>query len=706
MPQERINRSDFSRRIATMGLAIRGKIVPVAHRATAGRRGLALGNPEGNWRGSSRSPRNYGAKRMIDDIYAIVSGDTDPHQYSADALAAMCQVLNRHYRAGEELVSDAAYDALFVKPLGERAPDHPFFAEVEPESGAFGSETVRHAQPMLSTDKAYSEDELARFIARARRTAIDLGVSEPALVATPKLDGIAGMDRDDGRLVTRGDGHKGADITHAFERGLIADGGRGQGAGELVLDEQFFKEKIERAFEMRHPRNFIAGFVSAETCKPHHRLAAESAAVVFVPYAGLPRWEGSAEAFMADWEGICQRLRAEVPYRTDGVVLSVSDALVREAMGATNHHYRWQVAVKTRGEVATTVVRGVRAQTGRTGRVTPVLEIEPVYLAGAWISNVTAHTAATLEQHGLGVGARIGVIRAGEVIPKLEHVEAPAPEPMVLDTCPSCGEMLQIEGEYKVCPNTADCPAQAESRLRHWFKTLGNADLFGPVTVARLVDAGYTDLSVIYSLEEADFRALGFGPGQSANLVKQLERSRTESVQDWRFLAAFGLRHLGRGDARKLLSFHALESLPNLTAEQIEAVPGFGAITAPAIARQLQAHAERIALMLALGFNLERTAFAWDAARNQTDGPLAGESVVFTGKLSGGARSELEEQARGLGARVQSAVNGSTTLLVCGERAGSKRRKAEKINEQAGHEQIAILTEAAYQQRISRAEAA
>ncbi len=426
--------------------------------------------------------------------------------------------------------------------------------------------------------------------------------------------------------------------------------------------------------------------------------------MMFFPYDQLPSWQGSADDLLENWEQHMASLRRAVPYRTDGVVLEVTEPVVREAMGATSSFHRWQIALKTKGETATTRVHNIRLQTGRTGRITPVMEIEPVTLSGAVISNVTAHTAANLAQQGLGEGAEVEITRAGDVIPKLERVVTAAAKPMAVPHCPSCGHAVEVEGEYAVCPNAASCPAQAESRIRHFFQTMGNADLFGPRTVAVLVEQGYTDVRSVFDLTAADFEAMGFGPGQSANLERELTRCRREAVPDWRFLAAIGLRHLGRGDARKLLSVFSLDEVTDLTAEAIAGVEGFGAITSRSIADQLQEQKALIEDLRALGFNLRPTPKA-EAGADAPEGPLSGEAVVFTGTLTIGTRGELEDQARNLGATVQSSVNSKTTILVFGEKAGSKRKKAEGINEKAGKEQVRILEESDWAGWLQQAEA-
>lgn len=623
----------------------------------------------------------------------IVTGQTDPAEMSAETLAELCDALNRAYRAGCPVVTDPQYDELFVRPLRRIAPDHPFLSAVEPEADAFDGPTVRHAAPMLSTDKAYTENEISAFFRRVEKSAASIGLDPAAITfrATCKLDGIAGHD-DGTRLVTRGDGLAGTDISHVIDAGFTMVGGRGLGPGELVIDQCYFEDVLRVEFPgLKHPRNYVAGFAGAKEIKTHHRSAAEAGALRFVPYSTLPSWTGGADAFLADWRLVYQNLRAESEYLTDGIVLEVlGPAGLKDALGATSHHHRWQVAIKQKGEMAETTVERIRLQTGRTGRITPVLEISPVPLEGATISNVTAHTVATLARQGLGVGAKVRISRAGGVIPTLEDVVTAADAPLKVSACPSCESPAEIEGEYMVCPNTAECPAQVENRLKHWFATLGNADLFGPATIRRLVAAGCTTIADIYSLAEEDFAALGFGPGQSRNLADQLDRSRREPIPDWRFLAAFGIRHLGRGDSRKLLSVYPLDDVSGLTADQIEAVPGFGPITSPQIAASLNRLAHLIEHMLGLGFSLEET------PRGGNSGPLDGLSVVFTGKMMHGTREAMSEQARALGATVQSSVTSKTDILVAGEKAGSKLKKAESLNSGTATPVVKILDEDAW----------
>ncbi|PKN42614.1 MAG: DNA ligase [Deltaproteobacteria bacterium HGW-Deltaproteobacteria-18] len=576
---------------------------------------------------------------------------------------------NDAYRRGVPQVSDAQYDLLLAR-LRELAPEHPFLHRVEPETFS-GKREIRHPVPMLSTDKAYTPEELERFVARVEKEAAEIGVSEVRFRVTPKLDGLAG--RDDGTVfVTRGNGESGYEVSSAFAKGMIPLGGRGKGVGEMVILQSYFQEHLSDAFE--HPRNLVVGIVSSDTVNEFARKALDDEAVHFVPYSELPSWEGSAAELLERMDALTDELSGQVDYPLDGMVAEVVNADVRSSMGATSHHYRWQIAIKRKGETALTEVREVVWQVGRTGKVTPVLMVEPVNVSGATIRRVTAHNAGLMEKKGLGPGAQIEIIRSGEVIPKVEAVLVPAPTTLP-EICPSCGTALVRENDFLICGNE-HCPDQVVQTIEHWFKTLGNADWFGRKTVEKLVRSGYDSLEKVYELGEEEFRAMGFGPVQSSNLAEAVYLSRTREVEDWRFLAALGIEDLGKGDSRKLLGQFRLQDLPEVTRDQIEAIHGFGAITASSIAAGLQRVAPTLRHLLDLGFKIMATG----AAREQVaDSALAGRHVVFTGKMRG-SREDMQEEARAQGALVQSAVNSKTDFLICGENVGaSKLAKARQF---------------------------
>jgi len=537
---------------------------------------------------------------------------------------------------------------------------------------------------MLSTEKAYTREQLQRWVDRVNKAGAELGISDIEFKITPKLDGLAGLD-EGGILATRGNGRVGTDITRAYGRGVVPVSGRNLGKGEIVISLAWFTEHAKGEFD--HPRNMCVGIISADNVNPTAQRALDAGAVRFVPYTTLPTWRGNGAELVERTGEITETLR-QVDYALDGMVAETTNSALRAHMGATSHHNRWQIAIKERGETAETTVNDIAWQTGRTGNITPVLLVEPVKLSGATISRVTGHHAGMVRDRALGAGCRIRIIRSGEVIPKLEEVLKPADQVILPEVCPSCSNTLTWVNDFLNCDNGPGCPAQVETGLRHWFKTLSTADNWGPKTITRVVAAGYVTLEQLYAITGQELLDLGFGDGQTANLLTALTASRNEQVEDARFLAAFGIKDLGVGDSRKLLQSFRLESLNELDADRLVQVKGFGEVTSRSIVDGLKARWSTISHMMALGFHLERTPLASEAPK--VDSPIAGKRILFTGKMVQGSRDEMKEQARDLGAVLASSISKNLDLLVIGEKASpSKISKAEKAD-------VQILTEAAY----------
>lgn len=596
---------------------------------------------------------------------------------SLSALVAEIERLNALYRAGKPEVEDAVYDSVYLARLRELSPDHPLLDKVEPEAaGTFGA-PVRHSAPMLSTDKVYTQEDFDAWLTRVEEAAVELGM-DPKKVSfrmTPKLDGLAAFW--DGKvLATRGDGTFGQDVTRNIARGLVLNPIL-EGPGEIVIEQAYFENEIEQQFDMKAPRNFMVGLIGADTLKDHHKQALADGKCRFVSYQSVGGLTTFAEVLRRDWVKDMRKMREECIYLTDGVVVEVADDRIRDHMGATSHHHRWMVALKEKGEVATATVESITLQTGRTGRVTPVIECSPVKLSGAVIRRCTAHTARHVERLGLGPGAVFTLIRSGEVIPKLLSVETPSTVPVDLSKCPSCGAATEWDNDYLVCPNTATCPAQASAKLEHFFLRMG-INGFGPKVCEAIAAKGGAALSQICRFTEQEFVACGLSGGVARNLVAAIAKRKTETVRDNDVVAAFGVRHLGRGDSRKLLEVHAWNQLATLTAEAICAIPGFGERTAKLIQPYLAWVQTEMSHLVSQGFRIEATVRASDVKEN----PVKGKKVVFTGTMPL-ARDHMEQMARELGATVQSAVSKTTDLLIYGDKAGSKLEKAQALGVKA-----------------------
>jgi DNA ligase (NAD+) len=603
-----------------------------------------------------------------------------------EQLVNQLEIYNSAYRNGKLLITDTEYDQL-VEKLRSLNPSHPFLNRVEPESFESKKE-IRHPVPMLSIEKAYSREALERFINRVKKEASEIGIQDIRFSVTPKLDGLAG--RDDGEIfASRGNGEVGYEISNAFEKGIIPLGGRGRGIGEIVIKKSYFDEHLSSNFE--HPRNLVVGIINSDKLNEFAVKAIEDRAVFFVPYAALESWVGTPEELVDQIEEVTRQLSDKTDYPMDGMVASVTDETVRKHMGSTAHHYRWQIAIKTKGETAVTRVENLVWQVGRTGNVTPVMEVMPVFLSGATIRRVTAHNAGKVRDEKIGIGAEIEIIRSGEVIPKLEKVIISSDRLELPSFCPSCNSLLQWDNDFLKCM-ASFCPAQIEQGIIHFFKILGTAEWFGIKTVQKLVEDGFDSLVKIYTMTELNFIDMGFGPVQSRNLWNAIQTSIAKPVEDWRFLAAFGIPDLGTGDSRKLLSHIRLEDLGDVRKEEIIKIHGFGEKTGESIKMGIEKIWDTIKHMLRMGFTLEKTPLKHE--KKSMGSPIAGKGIVFTGKMKKGNREDMQVHARKLGANVQTTVSGKTDYLVCGENVGdSKIRKAQVVDAK-------IITEEEYFQIV------
>jgi DNA ligase (NAD+) len=623
-----------------------------------------------------------------EQVDAIVKGQIKETELSDDELVEFLEVANSLYRGGAGIISDAEYDFTFLSELRSRHPQHPFLHNVEPEA-AFIGKTVELPARMLSTDKAYTKKKIEQWAANVKKKAMSKGKGFDSLEfrVTPKLDGFAAYD-DGEHLYTRGDGRRGTDITRVFERGLSVadDGARGLGPGEIVVNRPYFDQNLQPYFE--NPRNFQTSVIKEKELEEHAEKAIKDKAAVFYPFALLPSWRGTWQQLMESFDAIVTDYRSRVSYDVDGVILEITDEELKSELGSTRHHHRWQIAYKENLQAAQVKVIDVFPQTSRSGRINPVARVEPTRLSGALIQRATAHHYRMVLDKGIGPGAVIELTRSGEVIPKIGNVITPV-EPVVPDRCPSCGSGVVWDGDYLYCTNNIECPAQIANTMEHFFRMLRHVDLFGSATIEKLYANGIRTVDEIYQLKAEDFEGrMGFGPKQSENLVDQLNRSRSERIEDWRFLTAFGVFRLGPGNCEKLLGHYPLEEVFNLTEEEVVAVEGFAQKTATVVVEGLKRVKPLFDKLYALGFNLERTPILEQSEKATS--PISGLQIVFTGAMTHGSRDDMEKEAKSLGAKVGKSVTGKTNILVTGENVG-----ATKMND-ARAKGVKILTEEEY----------
>lgn len=574
-------------------------------------------------------------------------------------------------------IEDNVYDGI-VEDFRSKYPNAEFFENIEFEEVS-GENAIVHSSPMLSTEKAYSMEDLSKWFKKVDAAAFDLHVDSFYKI-TCKLDGFAG-DYEFDKLSTRGDGVKGNDITRVLAKGVTKPEGV-NGRGEIVVVKSYFEENLKEIFS--HPRNMMSS-VLADDVKEETQQVLDAGVVHFVPYSTLPDYRGTSQEILDNFERIFEDLRTSVDYLIDGFVLESIVPEVKDYMGYNNHHYKWQIAFKERGETALPTVLDIKLQIGRTGTVTPVLALTPVLLSGAVISNVTAHHMNNIRTRKIGIGSVIKIIRSGEVIPKIEEVISEAEYEMPTH-CPCCNTELQWSSHFLFCPNHSGCSEQIKQTIQHFFSTLENNDGFGGKTISKLVDAGFDTLPKIYAMTAVEFVSAGFGNGESANLVKALDASRNSKIEDWRFLAAFGISDLGRGDSKKLLQNFTIDNLEEITSDKLSSIKGYGDVKSVSIPQGIGEILDLIKELRPM-FNLELSS----QVVIDTDSPFSGKNVVVTGTMKKFPRKEIEAFFTSKGAKVQSKVSKTTNYLVYGEGAGSKFDDAKALKDKGGA--IEILTE-------------
>jgi len=604
-------------------------------------------------------------------ISNIVNHEISIKDLTDQELASFCVYANEKYRAGSPVISDEDYDFIYLKSLKDRTPSHPLLQSVEPENKGFSEEKLLLPKPMLSIDKAYSFPEILKWIERIHKACEDLQYDYRNIIfkATPKLDGFAGYD-DGEKLYTRGDGKKGSDISRVFERGLkvFDNSKRGQGPGEIVVKKSYFDQHLASFFEF--PRNFQASLIKEKELDEHAKNAIKKDGAFFVPFNQLPNWQGSVEELKANFENIVQNSLKSVDFDVDGVVFEVTNDEIKTHMGSNRKFHRWQIAFKENKDKAHVRVLSITPQVGRTGKITPVLELEPTQLSGANIVRATGHHYGLVRNQKLGQGSIIELTRSGLVIPKINKVLKASDNVVIPNNCPSCGYELIWDSDFLICQNHKLCRSQNIGRIEHFFKVLANNDGFGIATIEKLFDKGVDQISKIYQLTFEKLTSFGFGNKTSENLLAQLERSKTEEIEDWRFLAAFGVNRLGQGNCENLLRSYPLEEVFNLDEESIIAIDGFAEQTAGDIVQGLAYIKEEFDYLYSLEFNLEKTKLMSEI--NNSNSLLVDKKIVFTGKMSS-SRDEMKKYAKSIGIKVLSSVNQSTDYLVIGENVGPKK---------------------------------
>ncbi|MBB3064836.1 NAD-dependent DNA ligase LigA [Limibacillus halophilus] len=664
-------------------------------------------------------------------------------QEARQELARLAALIAHHdrlyYQSDAPEISDAAYDELRKRSdaIEARFPalvhaDSPSQKVGAAPSREFGS--VTHSVPMLSLANAFSDEDVADFLARIRRF-LGLSADRPvAILAEPKIDGLScSLRYEDGRLVkaaTRGDGATGEDITSNVRTiDSVPERLSGEGwprvlevRGEVFMRRQDFQRLNERQeaqgkASFKNPRNAAAGSL--------RQLDAQVTAqrpLAFLAYAWgevsapLGATMSEARQHMADWgfsvngpAELCNdaealiayhrtilAARPDMPHDIDGVVYKVNDLSLQERLGFVSRAPRWAIAHKFPAERAETILHKITIQVGRTGALTPVANLEPITVGGVVVSRATLHNEDEIARKDVREGDRVVVQRAGDVIPQVvEVVQDAAHEARPLyafpDHCPECGSQAMREEDEAVrrCQGGLICPAQAKERLKHFVsRDAFDIEGLGGKHIEAFWEEGLIrEPADIFRLAEHQDRLRGregWGEKSVINLLNAIEQ-RSRITLD-RFIFALGIRQVGQATA-KLLAHHYgdLETWRREMAKAAEgdqeAYEGLLSIDSigPVVAKDLIGFITEDHNSNALDKLAEVLTIDSVAAPSLGDSPLAGKTVVFTGTLETVTRSEAKARAEALGAKVAGSVSKKTDYVVVGQDAGSKARKAVEL---------------------------
>ncbi len=648
----------------------------------------------------------------------------------------------RYYIESAPEISDAEFDGL-LRELQNLERDHPDLVTIDSPTQRVGGRvaenfaSVRHAEPMLSLDNAYNEDELQAFDERLRR-GLENVKGPVGYVVELKIDGLGiALQYRDGRLVraaTRGDGTTGEDVT-ANVRTItdvphtLKGGPKGtiEIRGEIYLPRKAFErtnKEREEAGEppFANPRNAASGairqidpeqvrkrglraflyqLVSTDSTPETHRALLESLKQWGLPVE--PHWKAlkgidKVSGYCHEWSEKRSSGARALAFDTDGVVVKLDDIALRAKLGTTSKFPRWAIAYKFPPEQAETTLTKIDINVGRTGAVTPFAVLEPVFIAGTTVSMATLHNANEVARKDIRDGDRVIVEKAGDIIPQVVRVVDPDRKDrgerwQMPVNCPRCDSRL-VRGEDEAvwrCENTS-CPAKLQRGLEHFAaRHAMNIEGLGESRIAQLIAGGlvvsYAD---VYRLTAEMLEPIErMGRKSAANLVEQIERSKTRDF--WRLIFGLGIRHVGERGAQALAgAFGTMDALLSASKEQLQAVPDIGPVVAAAVREYLdQPHNQALIKELAAaGLKLDAPMTA-----ASPPGPMSGKTFVLTGTLPTMTREQATEAIQGLGGKVTGSVSKKTDYVVAGADPGSKLAKAETLG-------VTVLDEAAFRKLV------
>jgi DNA ligase (NAD+) len=632
-----------------------------------------------------------------------------------------------YYVLDQPEISDAEFDKL-MRQLKDLEAEHPELITADSPTQRVGGKPregfvkVPHSSPMLSLDNTYNEDELRAWERRVHELS---GRKDVDYVCELKLDGMSlALLYEDGKLVrgiTRGDGSVGEDVTlnvrtvrsvplsipkdKLKKAGIPADF---EVRGELLMPTASFK-KINEERERNglptfaNPRNFTAGTVrqldsnvtaerrldyfpyillqNGRTYFDHHSktlAALDTAGFKVNPNHKLVRSMDEVWAFIQRWE----EKRESLPYEIDGIVIKVDRTSLQDELGFTGRAPRWAIAYKYAARGGVTKLEGIRWQTGRTGKLTPVAELAPIPIGGTTVRNATLHNMDEIQRLGVKIGDWVRVERGGDVIPKIVEVDKEHPrgttEIEKPETCSVCGtKVVRTEGEVDYRCVNANCPAKLLGTVLH-FASRGvmNIDGMGESLVNQLIEHGFVkNVADIYDLTKGKLLGLErFADKSAQNILNEIENSKKLPLE--RVIYGLGIRMVGERTAQFLAEhFGSMEALESAGVEELQGVNEVGPRIAESIVEFFGIAANR-----KLVERLRDAGLTLTGKKKQCGTKLAGKTFVLTGTLAHFTRDEAKKMIEDAGGKVTGSVSKKTDYVVAGADAGSKLDKAKELS--------------------------
>ncbi|MET9434916.1 NAD-dependent DNA ligase LigA [Streptomyces sp. NPDC006551] len=670
---------------------------------------------------------------------AVVLADAPAYAAAVDQAA---QAAAAYYTTGESTLDDDAYDRL-VRGIAAYEAEHPQgVLDASPTGKVAGGAAVGdipHTVPMLSLDNVFSAEQFVTWAASLERR---IGRPVAAWSVEPKLDGLAVAARyHEGRLdrlITRGDGTAGEDVSHAI--GTIVGLPEQLGSpvtievrGEVLMtNEQFEQANTVRTEHggapFANPRNGAAGTLRAKD-RPYRvemtffaygaiplpdsgELTAtlaelpHSEVVAYVAGLGVhtaaetdvaPRTVTTAEEVQARVEEVAA-LRASLPFGIDGIVIKADLAADQREAGSGTRAPRWAIAYKLPAVEKVTRLLGVEWNVGRTGIIAPRAVLDPVEIDGSTVSFATLHNPADIRRRDLRLGDQVMVYKAGDIIPRIEapvaHLRTGEEQPIEFPrTCPQCGSEIDTSEQRWRCTRGRNCRLVASVSYAAGRDQLDIEGL-GSTRVVQLVDAGLVaDFADLFTLERDQLLALDrMGETSTDNLLAAIETARSRPLS--RVFCALGVRGTGRSMSRRIARYFAtMDRIVAADAETLQLVDGIGKEKAAGVVSELAELAPLIEKLVNAGVNMTEpgatpppepgTEAGAESGEGTEQQPLAGMTVVVTGAMTGPleklSRNQMNELIERAGGKSSSSVSKRTSLLVAGEKAGSKRTKAEDL---------------------------